>query len=365
MAARSIPRLPVVALALLTVVGCGSAGTSAGAGGGGNAGSSGSSVAGGGTGGAQSGGGGGSTASSGGRSGTAGSGGSRAGDGDASSGGHAGSKSDASADAAGHSSDAGAPSDTLESNRRRLLQTYFDFLKANATQPQTNGLSGSNVATLCDLWQKLDASSQAVFLTLTARLQGSFLGIDGSSMLSHVVKLYRVTGGQGASGSNAGTCGGGEYNRMIMSMDAELHDAQLAASLHQGSLQPNGKYDIADIPANTFWRDSHDLGGAHSPFDLSDETNQGAPRGQTQYFQDPGSTLAHSPLGRTDLATLVDPYAIELDQDYDCTHNSNPTCAYVTYGALCALEPSALGTDIYAMSYGSFGAGWAPVCNAN
>jgi hypothetical protein len=199
-----------------------------------------------------------------------------------------------------------------------------------------------------------------VFLTLTARLQGSTLGSDGSSMLWHVTRLYRVSGGQGATAGAPGSCGGGEYNRMIMSMDAQLQSAQLAANMHQGAVQPGGKRDIADIPATSYWRDSHDLGGPHAPFDLSDETNQGAPRGQTQYFRDPASAVANAPLNRMDLAALVDPYALEMDQDYDCIHNSNPLCTYVTYGPLCLPMTAAPGTDIYQQSYGSFEPGWQP-----
>lgn len=65
---------------------------------------------------------------------------------------------------------------------------------------------------------------------------------------------------------------------------------------------------------------SHDLGGAHAPFDISDETDNGAPRGQVQYFSDLTGAAATAPLGRTDLTTLVDPYAREMDQDYDCLH---------------------------------------------
>jgi hypothetical protein len=250
--------------------------------------------------------------------------------------------------------------DTLDANRNRLLQTYYEYLKANATTSQTNGLSNT-VTSALDVWQKLDPSSQGVFLTLTARMQGSILGKDGTSMLSHVTKLYRCVGGQGATSSDPGSCGGGEYNRMIMSMDAELHDAQLAANQHQGALQQNNKYDISDVVSTSYWRDSHDVGGPHAPFDLSDETNGGAPRGQTQYFQDPTSTLAKSPLGRQDLTTLVDPYAIEMDQDYDCAHNSNPLCSYTFYGPACIPETNEVGTQIYTDTYGSYGASYVPV----
>ena len=255
----------------------------------------------------------------------------------------------------------GPGTDTLDSNRDRLLKTYFDFLKANATQPQSNGLSSSNVSSVCDVWTKLDPSSQTVFLTLTRRLQGSIISMDGSSMLWHVLKIYRITGGQGATATDPGTCGGGEYNRMIMSMDAELQAVQLAANNDKGAMLANGKYDIADAPTQgTFWRDSHDLGGPHAPFDLSDEADQGAPRGQTQYFKDPSSAVANAPLGRQDLMTLVDPLGLEMDQDYDCVHNSNPLCSYITYGPACFPETSMVGAALFASRYGDYEPNWKP-----
>ncbi len=267
---------------------------------------------------------------------------------------------DASADGGLEGGAGTCTTDALDSNRDRLLATYLAFLKSYATTPQTNGLSGSNVTSVCDIWSKLDPSSRDVFLTLTARLQGSKLGSDKSSMLCHVVKIYRVSGGQGATATDPGSCGGGEYNRMIMSQDMKLHDAQVAANDHQGALQPNNAYDIADTPTGTFWRDSHDLGGPHAPFDLSDETDTGAPRGQTQYFRDPSSTLANTALGRQDLTTLVDPLALEMDQDYDCVHNSNPDCTYVTYGQFCVPQSSQVGTAIYTQNYGTYEPSWKP-----
>ena len=129
---------------------------------------------------------------------------------------------------------------------------------------------------------------------------------------------------------------------MIMSQDPVLHAAQLAANTRQGA-QP---YDIADVVATSSWRDSHDAGGPHAPFDKSAETNGGAPRGQTQYFANPASAAATAPLGRMDLMTLVDPYALEMDEDYDCTHNSNPACSYIFYGPACAPESNEPGTQI-------------------
>ena len=240
------------------------------------------------------------------------------------------------------------------SNRDRLIHSYLDFLKADPTATQSNGLSGANLTDVCDLWSKLQPAAQATFLTITARLDGSKLA-DSSTMLDHVVKLYRVVGGDGATDSDPGSCGGGEFNRMIMSEDAALHTAQLAAFGNQGA-----SGDLLDIPAGGYWRNSHDAGGPHAPFDQSDETNDGAPRGQTQYFKDPASTVATSPLGRQDLMTLVDPFALEMDQDYDCTHNSNPSCSYTFYGPACLPETSLPGVEIYTATYGSYDPSWKP-----
>jgi hypothetical protein len=253
-------------------------------------------------------------------------------------------------------SDAASFPDTLDGNRDRLLASYLAWLQAEPTVTQSNGLVGGQLHSVCDLWTKLDPSSQGVFRTITHRLWGSVLRVDNSRMLEHVTKLYRVIGGQSATASDPGSCGGGEYNRMIMHQDVVLHDAQLAANNNKGA----SPYDIADIPSTSSWRNSQDIGGPHAPFDLSDETSAGAPRGQTQYFRDPTSTAANAPLGRMDLTTLVDPYALEMDQDYDCTHNSNPDCSYTLYGPACFPESSQLGTQIYTQDYGDFEPAYKP-----
>jgi len=147
-----------------------------------------------------------------------------------------------------------------------------------------------------------------------------------------------------------------------VSIDASLHAALLAAHDHKGAAGAGGAFDLADVAADDtrFWRDSHDAAGPHAPFDLSDETQDGAPRGQVQLFGDPSSSAAHAPLGRMDLTTLVDPFALEMDQDYDCVHASNPACSYVTYGPLCAPEPSRLGVELYESRYGAVEAAWQP-----
>jgi hypothetical protein len=271
-----------------------------------------------------------------------------------------GSKASSTADAPvtqpdGPTTNPDAPgfADTLDGNRDRLLATYYAWLEADPDTKQSNGLTGHDLHSVCDLWNGLDPSAQNTFRTITHRLWGATLA-DGTHALSHVTKLYRVIGGEGATATDPGTCGGGEYNRLIMQQDMTLHAAQLAANMHKGA-QP---YDLADI--TTYWRDSHDLGGPHAPFDLSDETNDGAPRGQTQYFKDPASAVANTALGRRDLMTLVDPYALEMDQDYDCAHSSNPDCSYTLYGPVCAPETSEAGTQLYTGNYGDFEPAYKP-----
>ena len=66
------------------------------------------------------------------------------------------------------------------------------------------------------------------------------------------------------------------------------------------------------------------------------------------------------PFGRTDLASLVDPYLVELDHDFDCLHFSNPLCSYVSLPSSCLPQAAKLGTALYLEGYGDFGAAWAP-----
>jgi hypothetical protein len=243
-------------------------------------------------------------------------------------------------------------SDTLDGQRDRLLATYYDYLEAHASTQMTNGLRGSDLHSVCEVWSALQPSARDVFLTLTHRLYGSKLA-DGTPVLDLVTKVYRIAPGTSATATDTGSCGG-EGNRLILSMDPRLHTAMLAANTRQGA----SPYDIADI--TTFWRNSHDLGGPHSPFDLSDETDDDVPRGQTQYFRDPASTIANTALGRPDIMDVVDPYALEIDHDYDCAHNSNPDCSYVFYGPVCTPAASEAGTTLYSDKYGDFGATWRP-----
>ena len=134
----------------------------------------------------------------------------------------------------------------------------------------------------------------------------------------------------------------------------------IAAHDHEGAAGADGLVDIADIPADGFWRDSHDRAGAHEPFTVSVETHAGAPRAQAHFFRDPESPEASSALGRVDVQDLVDPYALEVDHDYDCFHDSNPLCEYTLYGPLCAPQPASIGVDIFELGYGDADLSWRP-----
>src|SRR5258706_9729232 len=138
---------------------------------------------------------------------------------------------------------------TLTGNRDRLLATYLAYLQSDPQKTQSNGLSGANVHSVCELWTALAPSSQQVFTTITHRLYGSLLA-DGSHALEHAQKLYRVVGGQGATATNAGSCGGGEYNRMFVEQDTALHDAQLPPNTRRGATP----YDLADAITSRYWR---------------------------------------------------------------------------------------------------------------
>lgn len=269
-----------------------------------------------------------------------------------------GSSGGGAIDAAAHDAtiaDASAPDAnsfpaTLDGNRDRLIRTYHARLASIPDVMQMNGLTGNALPDVCALWQALSPSARDVFRTLTHRLEGATLP-DQSHALDHVQLLYRLDGGDGSSATDPGACGG-EGNRMIMSMDPALHDVWVAVNA--------GTETLADIAPHADWRQSNDAGGPHAPFDQSDETNDGAPRGQTQYFVDPTGAAATAPLGRRDIEDVTDPYALEFDQDYDCVHASNPACDYVFYGPACAPETSLSGDAIYTMNYGDFEPAWAP-----
>ncbi len=256
--------------------------------------------------------------------------------------------------------DGGAPRAPIDAARDRLLATYLARLDARPDVVQSNGLRGADVSDVCALWSAMPPSSQSVFLTITARLGGSRLGADGASVIDHVTTLHRVAGGGDESATDIGSCGGGENNRVFVSIDATLHAALVAGHDREGAALPSGARDVDDVIAESFWRDTQDLAGPHHPFTISLETEGGTPRGQVHFFRDPMSTEARAPLERTDVEDLVDGYALEIDQDYDCVHASNPLCEYRLYGPACAPRERKTGVAMYADTYGPIDLGWRP-----
>jgi len=245
---------------------------------------------------------------------------------------------------------------TTATDRDRLLGTYLTYLQAHPGA-MSNGLDGASLTSVCQMWTQLTPSAQSVFLTITARLERSVIYADDSTMLSRVTKLYRIAGGNGSTAVDPGQCGG-SGNRLVIAIDPTLHSTLETVNSAQGKV--GGESVIADAAATSFWRDSHDSAGPHAPFTQSDETEGGAPRGQTHYFIDPTTAPATAPLGIIDLMTLVEPFALEIDQDYDCFHASNPLCNYTLYGPLCAQRPDKRGVDIFIEGYGAVDLAWRP-----
>ncbi len=211
------------------------------------------------------------------------------------------------------------------------------------------GLDGERdrlIATLgspCEVWRGFDRSRMAVFLTISHRL---FLGRapDGSTMLSHVTRLYRVLGG----GSSGSTCGGSENNRVFMQIDDALWGWLVQAW--------SGTRPLTD-GAGSRWVRSRDIAGPHSPFTASDETETGLrcvivfetgesrpPTGQVHFFRRDEDA---EPVRRGSGVSLpADPRMLEMDLDFNCVHDSNPTCGDFV--------------SRYVRNYGDFACGYVP-----
>ena len=82
----------------------------------------------------------------------------------------------------GPTADAPGFADTLDGNRDRLLASYYAWLEADPDTKQSNGLTGRNLMSVCDLWNGLDPSSRDTFRTITHRLWGATLA-DGTHAL--------------------------------------------------------------------------------------------------------------------------------------------------------------------------------------
>jgi hypothetical protein len=220
---------------------------------------------------------------------------------------------------AGRTSDAGS-TDALSDHRDRLIAT---------------------LGAPCATWASFDESQRAVFLTITHRF---FLSQtpDGRSMLDHVERLHLVLGG----GSSGETCGGSENNRLFLGIDPYLHGLLVDTW--------NGARVIGDGGGST-WLHTRDSAGPHDPFDASDETDVGLsctflfedddsrpPTAQAHFFL-PGSEVA---IERGDISLPADPRMLEIDHDYNCLHDSNPTCRDFI--------------DRYTSNYGDFACAWVP-----
>lgn len=190
----------------------------------------------------------------------------------------------------------------LSENRDRIFATYA----------RRQGMD------VCAAWQAMDASQRGVFLTITDLLgKRSWLHPDPDggvregdrleTALDHVVELLAVRGSNSGCGGLR-CCGGGEYNRLYF-----VADEALIAALR-------GLQNV--LPA---WRRSRDLGGPHDPFTQSNETDLGPPRGQCHFFAEDVDTVV---LERAGVEGVYEPWAVELDLDYNILHESASECTY-------------------------------------
>jgi hypothetical protein len=218
--------------------------------------------------------------------------------------------------------DAGAVDGTLAAHRDRLFATLG--------------------ATPCETWASLAASRRAVFLTITHRLFTSRTP-DGLPMLAHVEALHLVLGG----GSSGTTCGGAENNRLFVSTDAYLH-ARMVDTWNDVAVITDG--------IGSTWIHTRDRAGPHDPFDASIETDLGLrctllietsgsrpPTAQAHFFLDGSATSIERGAG---ISLPADPHMLEIDQDYNCVHDSNPTCRDFT--------------ERYRTNHGDFECDWVP-----
>jgi len=190
---------------------------------------------------------------------------------------------------------------TLKSNRNRLFADWA----------ARNGQS----ANVCQAWQNLSCAAKGAFITLTHRLQISVLP-DGKAPLDHVDALYAI------NGDPDGDCHGGDDNRLFASMDDYLWEAMAYANI--------GYVTTVDTFGNPDWQTSSDPLGPHDPFDASNETAYGHPRGQVHFWiTDDGFYV---PVYRNGVNGIIDANMLEFDQDYDWNHPSSTECSYDTGG---------------------------------
>lgn len=189
-------------------------------------------------------------------------------------------------------------SNTLDANRNRLFNDWA------ARNGQSN---------VCQAWANLNCEAKGAFITLTHRLQVSYLA-DYKTPLDHVDALYAILG-------NPGQCGG-DGNRIFASMDDYLwYVMAYSTAGYVMSLDQNG---------NNYWTLSNDPAGPHDPFDASGMTSYGHPRGQSHFWiSDEGFW---TPVWHSGVPGIVDANMLEFDQDYDWNHPSSTECTYDTDG---------------------------------
>ena len=190
--------------------------------------------------------------------------------------------------------------DTLDANRNRLFADWA----------ARHGQSGN----LCQAWENMNCTAKGAFLTLTHRLQVSYMP-DNKTPLDHVDAMYGIVGYDGQCH--------GDGNRIFMSTDDYLWYAMAYANM--------GYVTTLDQNGNNYWTISDDIMGPHDPFDASNMTSYGHPRGQLHFW---GSDYGFWVEVQRDGVPpgVVDENMMEFDQDYDWNHPSSTECTYDTDG---------------------------------
>ena len=200
---------------------------------------------------------------------------------------------------------------------------------------------------VCEAWDALVDGEKEVFIWNTHRLHIS-------DMLTHVTKLYSITGRNGQE------CGGAGYNRTYMSMSSALNERLIATALR-------------DTNGLTRWRPTRDalcvirdatafpLNCPHTPFWYQVETRGNGPTGQIQFFQAGLVTVRrthYSGTGRTPDGTLTfHPHGCgvqrlnvrpaEVCRDDSCSQSIDPV-------GLCTVNTSYRDEEIGAPDYPSY-----------
>lgn len=204
---------------------------------------------------------------------------------------------------------------SLDDDRDRVLETYA-------------GVKG--VADRCAAWSALNGTQKGIFLTHTDMLGnrscmengGANCAATADQAFAHVFKLWAINGSDPSCSctitSTGYKCcnGGGEFHRIYFSADDLL--IQYLRNVSAG------------LPE---WGPSKDLAGPHDPFTQSDETATGSPRGQVHFW---AKVEESKSLTRNGVNGVTDSYIVELDNDYNIVHDSNPEGCYGVFGIGCS-----------------------------